>query len=88
MTFTPKACFPLATTSSILIGNMNPTEILKKLTAILVEIVNCRRECVQESATLAELGADSLDIVELVMAVEEEFGIDIPAEEAVKLLTV
>jgi acyl carrier protein len=37
---------------------------------------------------IEDLGADSLDIVELVMALEEEFGIDIPDEEADKLKTV
>ncbi len=37
---------------------------------------------------IEDLGADSLDIVELVMALEEEFGIDIPDEDADKLKTV
>jgi acyl carrier protein len=37
---------------------------------------------------IEDLGADSLDIVELVMALEEEFGLDIPDEEADKLKTV
>ena len=37
---------------------------------------------------IEDLGADSLDIVELVMALEEEFGIDIPDDEADKLKTV
>ena len=41
-----------------------------------------------ESAFIEDLGADSLDIVELVMALEEEFGLDIPDEEADKLKTV
>ena len=41
-----------------------------------------------EAKFIEDLGADSLDIVELVMALEEEFGIDIPDEEADKLKTV
>ena len=41
-----------------------------------------------ESHFIDDLGADSLDTVELVMALEEEFGIEIPDEEAEKILTV
>ena len=41
-----------------------------------------------ESSFVADLGADSLDIVELVMAFEEEFGIEIPDEKAEKITTV
>ena len=41
-----------------------------------------------EASFIDDLGADSLDQVELVMALEEEFGKDIPEEEAEKLLTV
>ena len=41
-----------------------------------------------EAKFIEDLGADSLDIVELVMALEEEFGIDIPDEDAEKLKTV
>jgi len=41
-----------------------------------------------QASFIEDLGADSLDIVELVMALEEEFGLDIPDEEADKLKTV
>ena len=41
-----------------------------------------------EASFIEDLGADSLDIVELVMALEEEFGLDIPDEDADKLKTV
>ena len=41
-----------------------------------------------EAKFIEDLGADSLDIVELVMALEEEFGIDIPDEDAEKMKTV
>ncbi|MBI4208305.1 MAG: acyl carrier protein [Deltaproteobacteria bacterium] len=45
-------------------------------------------EITLDKAFIDDLGADSLDIVELVMAMEEEFGIEIPDEEAEKIQTV
>lgn len=45
-------------------------------------------EIALDKAFIEDLGADSLDIVELVMAMEEEFGIEIPDEEAEKIQTV
>ena len=45
-------------------------------------------EVTPEASFIEDLGADSLDIVELVMALEEEFGLDIPDEDADKLKTV
>ena len=46
------------------------------------------KQLTPEAKFIEDLGADSLDIVELVMALEEEFGIDIPDDEADKLRTV
>ena len=46
------------------------------------------KQLTPEARFIEDLGADSLDIVELVMALEEEFGLDIPDEEADKLKTV
>jgi acyl carrier protein len=46
------------------------------------------QQLVPEAKFIEDLGADSLDIVELVMALEEEFGIDIPDEDAEKMKTV
>jgi len=46
------------------------------------------KQLTTEAKFIEDLGADSLDIVELVMALEEEFGIDIPDEDADKLKTV
>jgi acyl carrier protein len=45
-------------------------------------------EVTSEASFIDDLGADSLDIVELVMAMEDEFGIEIPDEEAEKIKTV
>ncbi len=46
------------------------------------------KQLTAEAKFIEDLGADSLDIVELVMALEEEFGLDIPDEDADKLRTV
>ncbi len=46
------------------------------------------KEITAESSFIDDLGADSLDTVELVMALEEEFGTEIPDEEAEKITTV
>ena len=46
------------------------------------------KQVVPEAKFIEDLGADSLDIVELVMALEEEFGLDIPDEDADKMKTV
>ncbi len=45
-------------------------------------------EVVPEASFVDDLGADSLDLVELIMSMEEEFDIDIPDEKAEKLMTV
>ena len=56
---------------------------------IIVETLGCDAEQVTMDASLADdLGADSLASVELVMALEEEFGIEIPSEDLEKIVTV
>ncbi len=64
-------------------------EMEEKVKDIIVEELGVEREKLTEAASfMEELGADSLDTVELVMAFEKEFDIDIPDEEAEKLQTV
>ena len=61
-------------------------EIEDKVKSIIVEQLSVNEEQVVPGAKFIEdLGADSLDTVELVMAFEEEFGIEVPDEEAEKL---
>jgi acyl carrier protein len=61
----------------------------EKVKDIIVEELGVEREKLTDNASFMEdLGADSLDTVELVMAFEKEFDIDIPDEEAEKLRTV
>lgn len=60
-----------------------------KIKEIIVEQLGVDPEKVKpEASFIDDLGADSLDIVELVMAMEEEFDLEIPDEEAEKLRTV
>ncbi len=65
------------------------SDVEEKVKDIIVEELGVEREKVTANASFMEdLGADSLDTVELVMAFEKEFDIDIPDEEAEKLRTV
>ena len=60
-----------------------------KITEIIVEQLGVKAEEVTPEASFVDdLGADSLDTVELVMALEEEFGMEIPDEDAEKITTV
>ena len=62
---------------------------LEKVTEIIVEQLGVKpEEVTQEASFVDDLGADSLDTVELVMAFEEEFGVEIPDEDAEKIRTV
>ena len=63
--------------------------VADKVKSIIVEQLGVDEEEVTPDASFVDdLGADSLDTVELVMAFEEEFGIDIPDEDAEKMSTV
>jgi acyl carrier protein len=68
---------------------MMAENIEAKVKEIIVNELGVEPEKVTEDASFVEdLGADSLDTVELVMAFEEEFGLEIPDEDAEKLQTV
>ena len=65
------------------------SEVLDKVVDIVCNQLNSNKEDVTaESRFVEDLGADSLDTVELVMAFEEEFGAEIPDEEAENITTV
>jgi acyl carrier protein len=62
------------------------SDIADRVKKIVVEHLGVEEEKVTENASfIDDLGADSLDTVELVMAFEEEFGIEIPDEDAEKI---
>jgi acyl carrier protein len=68
---------------------MSEKSIAEKVKDIIVEQLGVNPEQVTENASFIEdLGADSLDTVELVMAFEEEFGVEVPDEDAEKLQAV
>jgi acyl carrier protein len=68
---------------------MTRDELLTKMRTIIADKLSIGEDQVTENASFIEdLGADSLDTVELVMALEDEFGLDIPDEDAEKMTTV
>lgn len=63
--------------------------IEEKVIELIVEQLDVtREECVPEASFIEDLGADSLDLVELIMAMEENFGIEISDEELQKIRTI
>ncbi len=68
---------------------MSSDEVFDKVKEIIVEQLGVAENNVTEEASfIDDLGADSLDIVELIMAIEEEFNMEIPDEDAEKVVTV
>lgn len=68
---------------------MTQEEIFEKVKGIIVEQLGVTETSVTtEASFIDDLGADSLDIVELIMALEEEFDTEIPDEDAEKVVTV
>jgi acyl carrier protein len=64
-------------------------DVFDKVKEIIVDKLGVDEGAIKlEASFIEDLGADSLDIVDLVMALEEEFGIDIPDEEAQNIKTV
>ncbi len=65
------------------------SDIAERVKKIIVHHLGVDADAVTNEASLIDdLGADSLDTVEVVMAFEEEFGVEIPEDKADKLLTV
>ena len=63
--------------------------MLEKMREIIAEQLNCDGETIGlDTSVKDDLGADSLDLFELVMALEEEYGLEIPAEELSDVETV
>ena len=68
---------------------METEEIFEKVKTVIVEQLGIDESSVRmESSFLDDLGADSLDMVEFIMALEEEFGLEIPDEDVEKIVTV
>lgn len=68
---------------------MNPDAIFEKIKEVIVEQLGVEDDAVKlDTSFIDDLGADSLDIVELIMALEEEFDLQIPDSEAEKIMTV
>jgi len=68
---------------------MSPEEIFDKIKEIIIEQLGVQEDAVKpEASFIDDLGADSLDIVELIMALEEEFDLEIPDSDAEKVVTV
>ncbi|MCI9366219.1 MAG: acyl carrier protein [Clostridia bacterium] len=68
---------------------MNTEEVFDKVKEIIVEQLGVTENTVTlEASFIDDLGADSLDIVELIMALEEEFDMEIPDADAEKIVTV
>ena len=68
---------------------MNSDEIFEKVKEIIVEQLGVSEGSVTtEASFIDDLGADSLDIVELIMSLEEEFDMEIPDADAEKIVTV
>ena len=68
---------------------MSSEEVFDKVKEIIVEQLGVAENAVTEEASfIDDLGADSLDIVELIMALEEEFDMEIPDSDAEKVVTV
>lgn len=61
----------------------------EKIKKIIAEVLNMDEDSITMDSTFADdLGADSLDVFQIIMGVEEEFEIEIPNEEAEKIVTV
>jgi acyl carrier protein len=65
-----------------------PVDVFGRIKALVAEQLRVDEEKITLETTFDELDADSLDVVELIMALEDEFDIEIPDEDAEKIKTV
>ena len=63
-------------------------DTLNKVIAIISEKLNLPEQNITETSTFKDLGADSLDVVEIIMSFEESFGIEIKDEDAEKIKSI
>ena len=86
---TGRICVDYKRISKIYCSRMEIKKILEKMKEIIAGQLNVNAEDVKpESRFKEDLNADSLDLFELVMALEDEYSVEIPSEELEKLLTV
>jgi acyl carrier protein len=70
-------------------GNLMSSSIDARITALIATTLHVEEEAVgREMSIASELGADSLDVVTLILAIEDEFHVDIHDEDAAEMLTV
>ena len=68
---------------------MADRDIIERLRKLIVELLEVEEaKVVPEASFIDDLGADSLDLIEFITAAEDTFGIEIPDEDAEKILTV
>ena len=85
----PEGTDPKTATHEEVVRQMEHDEVFDKVKDVIVDQLNVDEDDVTEDATFVDdLGADSLDQVELIMAFEEAFDIEIPDEDAEKIRTV
>jgi len=68
-------------------ADFSKQDTLEKVSAITAQKLDVDRSRIQSGVTLQDLGADSLDLVEIIMKVEEEFNIEVDDERAEQLKT-
>ena len=72
-----------------LLQELQENKVVEKLKKIIAEVLNVdEEEITMETTFVDDLGADSLDVFQIIMGLEEEFDIEIPNEEAEKIVTV
>lgn len=69
----------------IIMTHFSLEDTFEKVAALVAEKLNIDKSRITQTSTLTDLGADSLDLVEIIMKMEEQFGIEINDEDAEKM---